>query len=132
MENNEVACVDSSYPYTTDILVRLSVITKGPLLERRREIRKSLVLASLSIYPPESEFEVKELSASIKGITKCELDDENIISILDNLKTDAIVQHLGGLKYRLKNKVELPEFRNLTQPAWGRFSNFFEKAIQRL
>lgn len=88
-------------PY--NILVRLSVLTKGPLLERRKEIRKSFVLSALSLYRPESEFDVKDLKISIKKITKCELNDEDIISILNFLQKDACVEFIGGLKFKLKN-----------------------------
>src|SRR3972149_11654485 len=84
-----------------DILVRLSVLTKGPLLERRKEIRKSFVLASLSTFKAESEFEIKDLSKSIKNITKCEIENEIIIDILNQLESEAIIQHIDGLKYKL-------------------------------
>lgn len=120
-----MTCEDESP--NTDMLVRLSVLTKGPLLERRKDIRKSFVLASLSTYRPESEFEVKDLSNNIKDITKCEMDNENIISILNILEIENIVQHLDGLKYKLTKEVQLPEFKSLTQPAWEEFLNILKK-----
>ncbi len=124
-ENNNIMYEDDAP--NTDILVRLSVLTKGPLLERRKDIRKSFVLASLSIYRPESEFELKNLSNNIKNITKCELNDEYLITILDILEIENIVQHIDGLKYKLKKKVDLPEFNSLTQLAWEEFLTFLKK-----
>lgn len=109
-------------PY--NILVRLSVLTKGPLLERRKDIRKSFVLSALSLYRPESEFYVKDIKISIKRITKCELNDEDIISILNYLQTD--VEFIGGLKYKLKNAITLPQFNSLTELAWEEFHVFLK------
>jgi len=124
-KDEKITCEEE--PQNTDILIRLSVLTKGPLLERRKEIRKSFVLASLSMYKPESEFEIKSLSTNIKTITKCELDSENIISILNYLESENIVQHIGGVKYKLKSKVELPEFSKLTQLSWEEFLTILRK-----
>ncbi len=106
-----------------DILVRLSVLLKGPLLERRKEIRKSFVLASLSAFKAEAEFEIKDLSKSIKNITKCEIENELIIAILNQLESEAIIQHIGGLKYKLNQKITLPDFGDLTLML---FSNTYE------
>ncbi|MCG2735796.1 MAG: hypothetical protein L6282_05320 [Candidatus Methanoperedenaceae archaeon] len=111
-------------PY--NILVRLSVLTKGPLLERRKEIRKSFVLSALSLYRPESEFDVKDLKISIKKITKCELNDEDIISILNYLQKDACVEFIGELKFKLKNVITLPQFNSLTGLAWEEFLIFLK------
>jgi len=113
--------------YGSDILVRLSTITKGPLLERRKEIRRSFVYAALSAYQIGSEFEVNDLSTNIKSITKCELGDENIISILNQLKDEGVVQHVGGLKYKIEKNVELPESQQITQPVWDEFLPFLKK-----
>jgi len=113
--------------YNTDLLVRLSTLTKGSLLERRKEIHKSLVYATLSTYQLESEFEVKDLSADIKNITKCELDDEDVISILYQFESDGFVQHTGNLNYKTVKNVELPDFQHITQPVWDEFLPFLRK-----
>jgi adenylate kinase family enzyme len=104
-----------------DILIRLSVLLKGPLLERRKEIRKSFVLASLSTFKAESEFEIKDLSKSIKNITKCEIENEILIDILNQLESEAIIQHIDGLKYKLNQKIALPDFGDLTKSVWEEF-----------
>lgn len=113
--------------YSTNLLVRLSALTKGPLLERRKEIRRSFVYAALSTYQIGSEFEVSDLSTNIKSITKCELGDENIIPILNQLKDEGVVQHVGGLKYKIEKNVELPESQQTTQPVWEEFLPFLKK-----
>jgi len=112
---------------STDILVRLSALTKGPLLERRKEIRRSFVCAALSAYQIGLDFEVNDLSTNIKSITKCELGDENIISILNQLKSEGVVQHVGGLTYKLEKNVGLPESQQITQPVWKEFLPFLKK-----
>ena len=109
-----------------DFLVRLSNITQGPLLERRKEIRKSFVLAALSIFSPESIFQVKDLYDNVKKITRCELDNENIISILNELESEEIVRHLSGLEYQLKKKIEIPDFQQKSQPVWDEFYDFLK------
>ena len=125
MERNKITY--EADVYNTDILVRLSALTKGPLLERRKEIRRSFVYAALSAYQIGSEFEVNDLSTNIKSITKCELGDENIISILNQLKSEGVVQHVGGLKYKLEKNVGLLESQQITQPVWGEFIPFLKK-----
>jgi len=109
-----------------DFLVRLSNITQGPLLERRKEIRKSFVLAALSMFSPESIFQVKDLYNNVKKITQCELDNENIISILNELESEDIVRHLSGLEYKLIKKIEIPDFQQKSQLVWDEFYDFLK------
>lgn len=125
MENNKITY--EADVYSTDILVRLSALTKGPLLERRKEIRRSFVCAALSAYQIRSEFGVNDLSTNIKSITRCDLGDENIISILNQLKSEGVVQHVGGLKYKLEKNIGLPESQQITQPVWEEFLPFLKK-----
>lgn len=118
---------ESGKEYDSNLLIRVCTLTKGPLLSRRKEIRKAIVLAALSIYQPDSVFEMNELSINIKNITKCEIDDESIISILSQLSDEKILTHIHELKYKLNDKVEITDITELLSPAWNEFLSFLEK-----
>lgn len=117
---------ESGKEYDSNLLIRVCNLTKGPLLSRRKEIRKAIVLAALSIYQPDSVFEMNDLSINIKNITKCKIDDESIISILSQLSDEKILTHIHELKYKLNEKVEITDITELLSPAWEEFLSFLQ------
>jgi len=123
LNNGTFICEDNR---NIDILIRLSKLTQGPLLGRRKEIRKSFVLAALSMFSIESNFQVQDLYTKVKTITKCELDNENIISILNELQNEDIVRHISELDYKLIKNIEIPDFQHNSQPIWDEFHIFLK------
>ncbi len=109
------------------LIIRASSLIDGPLLERRKEIHKSFVLAAISEYSANSEFEIKDLSYSIKTLTKCKMNDNEIISILSQLETDGDVTHIYDLKYKLSTKINIPDFGIKTNIVWKEFLEFLKK-----
>ena len=59
----------------SELLVRLSSLTKGKLLERRKEINKALVKAGLSNMQLNDEFNPHDLSIKILAISNVKLED---------------------------------------------------------
>jgi len=123
LDNGNIICGDDR---NINLLVRLSVLTKGPLLERRKEIRKSFVLAALSLFPIETNFQVADLSRNVKKITKCEIDNENIIVTLNELVNEKVIQHISGLEYKLIKEIEIASFQHKSQSVWEEFSIFLK------
>jgi hypothetical protein len=81
----------------SELLVRLSALTKGKLLERRKEISKALVKAGLSNMQLEDKFTPRDLSIKIHAISNVKLADEAIISILEDLQTNGYIAHVSDL-----------------------------------
>lgn len=125
MVSEKGSCVESN-GYDSNLLIRISLLTKGPLLARRKEIQKSLVIAGLQLYKPEDIFETNDLAANITKITRCKIDDGVIISILSELTDEKILTHIEGLKYKLNKKVEVPDLSGLLTPAWNEFLLFLK------
>ncbi|MBP2030535.1 putative nucleic acid-binding protein [Methanohalophilus levihalophilus] len=115
---NEIDTLDA------ELLVRLSVITKGELLERRRGIHKSLVMAALTKFSPSASFNLDELSKQIHHICKCSLEDTNIVTILEDLENENIVEHDTEFRYKLISKPDIPNFEELSNPVWASFNKF--------
>lgn len=109
------------------ILIRSIALSKGKLLKRRKEIHKSLVIAALDQYDLSSIFTVEQLSQDIITIAKCKMSSDEIISILDFLMEEDIIQHIEGLEYKLKTKVSVPGFEILSQPVWAELQEILVK-----
>ncbi len=120
---------EQSYSIDSELLVRLSAITKGELLERRKDIRRSLVLAALDNYNINEIVNSEELTIQIKQITKCKLIPEDIITVLNELENNGTIEHLGQLKYKLKIKPSIPNFEQIVQPVWNEFQVFLKDFI---
>ncbi|PKL70173.1 MAG: hypothetical protein CVV30_02070 [Methanomicrobiales archaeon HGW-Methanomicrobiales-1] len=107
-----------------ELIVRLSIITQGNLVEQRREIRKSLVLAGLNEFEINTKITLKDISQKIEAITKCILNDADIVSILEELIKEKILEDLGNTQYKITIKKTIPDFSELTQPIWLDFQKF--------
>lgn len=110
--------------FDIDLLVRMSPLTKGPIKERRGEIKKNLVLSTLTKFPTDKIFTVEELRLALNSELKCSFTNDLIISILDELIKEEFVQHISGLNYRLLKKIELPSFGKITEEPWKEFLKF--------
>lgn len=67
---NEKTCNNELNNIDIEDLIRLTNITKGPLLKRMEEIKKSLVFHSLSFLPDEKSFKVSDLSNKLYKMAK--------------------------------------------------------------
>ena len=113
--------------YDNELLVRLSSLTKGRLLDRRVEIRKDILLASINTYDIGSSFDVKEVISKIRDKIKCILSEQDTITILDSLSDDGILESLGNLRFKLIRKIDLPDYGVVIQPVWDEFFECFLK-----
>jgi hypothetical protein len=110
-----------------ELIIRLSIITHGNLVEQRREIRKGLVLAGLHEFDEGSKISLKEISTKIENITKCILSDAEISVILEDLIKENIIEDLGHTQFKIITKTKIPDFSELTQPIWIDFQKFLVK-----
>ena len=108
------------------LLVRLSPLTTGPILMRRREISKAFARAGLSIYNHNDRFNIKDLSNKISSLTNVNLEDDALISILEEFCNEGSIEHISGLSYNIKEKINIPNFEDLTQPVWDEFADFLK------
>lgn len=110
----------------TELLVSIIPITRGKLLNIRKEVRESFVKAALSKYDIGSTILVNDISSKIKDLTKCELSNEDIVSILHKLDEDGIVKHLEGFSYQINKKITLINFEQKTKVIWDEFEIYLK------
>lgn len=106
------------------ILVRLSPLTTGPILMRRREISRAFTRAGLSTYNDNDTFNLKDLSLKITSLASINLDNDVLISILEDFCNEGAIEHVSELKYNIKQKIKIPSFDELIQPVWDEFAEF--------
>lgn len=107
-----------------DLFIRLSIITQGNVIEQRREIRRSLVLAGLNEFNIGVPISLNEIALKIETITKCSLNETEIVQILGELIKDNIIDDLGSSRFKLISKKKIPDFSELTYPVWLDFQKF--------
>jgi len=105
-----------------NILIRSISLTRGKFLERRREIRKTLVIAALDQFKVEDIFEIADISKHIEKVGKCKIDSNEIITVLSDYQSEGIIEHIEGYKYKIRKKIDLPGFEILSEPVWKEFS----------
>lgn len=110
-----------------NLLIRLSVLTQGPLVEKRFEIREALVLGTLSTYGAGVQFDVEKLMTDVKAITKCTISREDVIAILEGLEEQGRISHIDHLTYFLNHAIVIPDFRTITESLWQEFQGFLIK-----
>ena len=110
----------------SELIVRLSRLTKGPLLERRNDINKDFVKAGLSQYNRNDSFDLKSLNDKIKIIANVHLEEEVVISILEGLSHEGFVNHISDLEYIISKKIDIPQFEDLTHDVWNEFKGFLK------
>ncbi len=109
-----------------ELLIKLIPITKGPLLKIRKEIRKSFIKAAISGFDIGSIIEVRDISKKVHELVKGMVDNQTIVSNLNQLQDNGIVQHISNLKYEIKKKIQLTDLKEITEPAWAEFLNFIK------
>jgi len=102
-------------------------LTKGKILERRREIRKSLVIAALDNIELQQFFTISDIANKIEEIGKCKIAKEEIVAVLDDFVEEGNISHSDEYRYILNKKIELPEIEVLTQPVWVEFSTILKR-----
>lgn len=111
-----------------ELLARLSsLVIERPLIERRREIRKSLLKIAINECEINKEYDLQEISIQLRNITKCTLSDEQILQTLSELENENLVKHLHSFKYRIISKPDILSFENLLYPVWNEFSIFLRE-----
>jgi hypothetical protein len=110
-----------------NILIRSISLTRGKFLERRREIRKTLVIAALDQFQEEDIFDIADISANIERVGKCKIDTNEIIAVVTDYQTDGVIEHIEGYKYKIRKKIDLPGFEILSEPVWKEFSLILKK-----
>jgi predicted nucleic acid-binding protein len=123
MESLSESDPHSQEAYNREILIRSIALTRGKILQRRGEIRKNLVISALDLIDLDTEFKINDLERTIETISGLKITPEEIISIIDYLTEEHIVEHVDGSSYFLKRKSELPKFEELSQPVWEEFSS---------
>jgi hypothetical protein len=108
-------------------LLRSISLTRGDLLERRRGIRKSLVIAALDQIPQNSTFTLNDIIKKVEEIGKCKIDKNDVVSVLEDFITEGTITHSEDYSYVLKSRIELPGIELLTEPVWIEFSGILKQ-----
>lgn len=103
------------------ILIKLSKLTKGKILDRRRDIRKNILLTTLGQYNINEIFCVQDLSIKIYSLTKCIFENELILTILSSFEDEGLVENIGELTYRIIGKIDIPDIIESINPVWNEF-----------
>lgn len=107
-----------------ELIIRTIPLTKDVLVEKRRNIRKSIILAGLSKFKEKTRFTVDDLINKIKNITKCTINHAIIIRTLNELEKDGTIKHIGQLEYALEKDIEIPSFQEKTERVWKDFLQY--------
>ena len=111
----------------SELLVRLIPITKKEIVEIRKELHLSFVKAALVHFSKNTIFSIRDISNKIENIARCKMEDPLIISILDILHEEKIVEHIEGNKYQIVSEIDLPDFNDITNTTWEEFLTFLKK-----
>jgi len=118
---------DTNYLDNVETLIRLCSITQGDLRLHRNEIKKSLITSTISTFPENSEISLKEISEKFFQITRSTISDDQIISILEELENEKIIQHLSNLNYKIIKTIRTPDFFEICEPVWAEFQSTLSK-----
>ena len=110
----------------SELIVRLSRLTKGPILERRKEISKDFVNAGIAQYNLNDSFNIQGLKGKIKSIANVNIEDAAVISALEDLSHEGFVNHVSDLDYTINKKIDIPQFKDLIQDVWTEFIEFLK------
>lgn len=109
-----------------ELMVRLCIITKGELTERRKNVYKCLVIVGINNLKLNAEFDLKEISLQIKQTTKCELPVVVISSVLHDLAKENYVEIIGDSRFIVRSKPDVPDFSQLSHDVWIEFSKYLK------
>lgn len=123
MAASKVSIKDSMYGDPEQV-VRLAALTKGKILEMRKDIPKSLILVALDKFEEGSIITPDDISERVNNITRCTISNSEIISNFNELENENIIKHLGNLKYKLMVKQNVSDFETLSQPVSKEFEKF--------
>jgi len=102
-------------------LIKLSNLTKGKLLDRRRDVRKNILLTTLGQYKINDILDYQDLIDKIYILTRCRFEKEQILDILSNLEDEGIVENIGDFTYRIIDQVNIPDINDSIMPVWNEF-----------
>jgi hypothetical protein len=123
---SDIGAIENFPEYEIKNLLRSISLTRGKLLERRRGIRKSLVIAALDQIPENGVFTLEIIVMKIVEIAKCKIDKNDIIAVLDDFVAEGSITHSEEYSYVLKRRIELPGIELLTEPVWIEFSRILK------
>jgi len=118
----ELKVIGDNTGYEINNLLRSISLTRGKFLERRRGIRKSLVIAALDQIQNDATFTIDDVMKKIEEIGKCKIDKKEIVIVLDDLIAQDLIAHSEEYSYVLKSRIELPGIDVLIDPVWMEFS----------
>lgn len=110
-----------------DLLARLLIFTDTKITDLRLDTKKSIVMGILSDYNPEDIFTIAEIQRRINDIMKCDISQEELIGIFEELVGKNILVYVSDLKYKLIIKINSVTFSSLTESVWQEFDTYLKK-----
>ncbi|MDG6249534.1 hypothetical protein [Methanocalculus sp.] len=104
-----------------DILIKLSKLTKGKILDRRRDIRKNIILTTLGQFKINDTFKFQDLTEKIYYLIRCKFEKELVLPILATFEEEGLIEHIGELTYRIIDNIEIPDISESISPVWNEF-----------
>ena len=111
----------------TNLLLKISNLTKGKLYDRRKDITKSIILAVLSNFNINSEINVSSLKDEIFQKTKLKMDETIIITELSKIEKEKIIIFKSENKIQLIKKINVPAFSSIILPVWKEFEKYLKE-----
>ncbi len=111
----------------TDLLIKVSNLTKGKIYDRRKEIRKSIILAILSDYKTDAKINIKKLKNDIFNKTKLKIDENIIVDELSKISEEDFIQFISENTFQLKKKIDIQKLSNIIKPVWNEFEEHIKK-----
>lgn len=114
----------------TNLLLKISNLTKGKLYERRKDIRQSIILAVLSNFKINSEINVSSLKDEIFRKTKLKIDETIIVTELSKIEKEKIIIFKSENKFQLIKKIIVPTFSSIISPVWKEFEKHLKETYK--
>lgn len=110
-----------------NVLISLLLLTDRNVKDSREEIRISFVSAVLANFSKGDTFHVRTIVERIKTLTKCDIDSETVVAILDDFVNSGIISHRNNMQYVLNEQLSPPDFCRITDIIWNDFQNYFRE-----
>ena len=111
----------------SDLLIKISKLNTGPLYERRKQIRNSIVYSIVFSKDINSIFSINELFEEIFAKTKLRIDKELISSIVMEYVKEGLLESPDNENFKIKKKKSLQSSSSIINPIWEEFEEYLKK-----
>jgi len=110
-----------------DLLLKISKLNTGPLYERRKQIRNSIVYSIVFSKEIKSIFSINEIFEEITEKTKLRIDKGLISSIVMEYVKDGLLKSSDNVNFKINKKKSLQSSSSILNPIWEEFEEYLKQ-----